>query len=60
MINGTVIKGLIRKNQIIKIGPSQDGEFFDVEVIEIQCKKIIILSAEAGQNCTIEIMFLNK
>mmetsp|Transcript_36855 Transcript_36855/g.33092 ORF Transcript_36855/g.33092 Transcript_36855/m.33092 type:complete len:176 (+) Transcript_36855:1166-1693(+) len=55
VLGGTVIKGKIKKHQLLYIGPDEKGNFRQVEVVNIRCNKVTVKYAESGQNCTVEI-----
>jgi len=55
IISGTVIKGSIRKNQVLCLGPDNKGEFHLIEIEAIKCKRVDVRSATCGQNCTLAI-----
>lgn len=55
ILGGTVTCGIIRKHQILQLGPDDEGKFRDVEVKTIQCNKVAVKSAYCGQSCSIEI-----
>lgn len=58
VLSGTVIKGSIRKNQTLCLGPDNKGAFHLIEIQAIRCKRVEVRSSTCGQNCTISIKFL--
>ena len=55
IISGTVIKGSVRKNQVLSLGPDNKGLFHLIEIQAIKCKRVDVRSATCGQNCTLAI-----
>ena len=53
ILTGTVIKGCIKKHQLLYIGPDEAGIFRNVKVLNIQCYKIDVRMASCGQTCSI-------
>ena len=60
ILAGTVIKGSIRKNQQLCLGPDNKGQFHLIEIHAIRCKRVDVRSATCGQNCTISIEFITE
>lgn len=60
ILAGTVIKGSIRKNQCLCLGPDNKGQFHLIEIQAIKCKRVDVRSASCGQNCTIAVKFLKN
>ena len=59
VLAGTVIKGQIKKGQILQLGPDNKGTFRAVEVVSIQCMRVQVKNAKCGQLCTIGIKLLS-
>lgn len=59
MLAGTVIKGTIKKGQILHLGPDAKGAFRAVEVDSIECMRVPVKIAKCGQICTIAIKLLS-
>ena len=58
ILSGTVIKGSIRNNQVLCLGPDNKGLFHIIEIQAIKCKRVDVRSATCGQNCTLSIKFV--
>lgn len=56
---GTVIKGTIKKGQILHLGPDNKGSFRAVEVDSIECMRVPVKLVKCGQICTIAIKLLS-
>lgn len=59
ILAGTVIKGSIKKGQLLHLGPDCKGAFRAVEVDSIECLRVPVKYAKCGQICTVGIKLLN-
>lgn len=59
ILAGTVIKGTIKKGQILHLGPDSKGSFRAVEVNSIECLRVPVKFAKCGQICTVGIKLNN-
>lgn len=59
ILAGTVIKGSIKKGQLLHIGPDLKGTFRAIEVVSIECLRVPVKIAKCGQICTVAIRLLN-
>jgi len=59
ILAGTVVKGTVKKGQLLHIGPDMKGAFRAVEVMNIQCLRVPVKVAKCGQVCTVAIRPLN-
>lgn len=59
ILAGTVIKGTIKKGQILHIGPDTKGSFRAIAVVSIECLRVPVKLAKCGQICTVAIRLLN-
>jgi GTPase len=59
ILAGTVVKGTVKKGQLLHIGPDLKGAFRAVEVKSIECLRVPVKVAKCGQVCTLAIRPLN-
>jgi GTPase len=59
ILAGTVIKGTIKKGQILHIGPDLKGSFRPIEVISIECLRVPVKLAKCGQICAVAVRLLH-
>eukprot|EP01017_Pseudomicrothorax_dubius_P034907 TRINITY_DN4836_c0_g3_i3.p1 TRINITY_DN4836_c0_g3~~TRINITY_DN4836_c0_g3_i3.p1 ORF type:complete len:661 (-),score=113.15 TRINITY_DN4836_c0_g3_i3:53-2035(-) len=60
IIGGTVIKGVVRKQHPLYLGPGVRGDFIKVNVESVQCKRVQVRSAACGQSCTLALKFTEQ
>ena len=54
-----LIKGSIKRGQILHLGPDLKGSFRAVEIKSIECLRVPVKLAMCGQICTVAIRPLN-
>lgn len=55
VLAGTVIKGSVKRGQILHIGPDLKGSFRAVEIVSIECLRVPVKLAKCGQVCSLAI-----
>lgn len=55
ILAGTVIKGSVKRGQMLHIGPDLKGSFRAVEITSIECLRVPVKLAKCGQVCTLGI-----
>ena len=52
ILTGTVVKGAIKRHQLLYIGPDETGVFRTIKVLNIHCYKVDVRMASCGQTCS--------
>ncbi|CAD8069456.1 unnamed protein product [Paramecium primaurelia] len=60
ILGGTVTKGIIKKGQSLLIGPDKQGNFYPVQVQNLQSNRVKVKSALSGQLCTVQFQLINS
>ena len=55
ILAGLVVKGTIRALQRLRLGPDNQGRFYNVQILSIHCKRVRVHSVHAGQLCSFHV-----
>jgi GTPase len=54
-VSGTLMRGTLYEQQVLKLGPNSDGSFTNVIIRSIQYKRMPVTKCSAGMSCAVSI-----